>query len=102
MSSGGPTNTRDLPFPQGPAKNKMALKTMGRALWREIEGCGDSIELSLLLGLPENVGIVAQLKEALPAWWDGYEKDGEIHDGLVDVIAKKEKEFTAKALENAR
>lgn len=99
--TGPATSTRDMPFPQGPAKNKTELKSMGRALWREVEGCGDSIELSCLLGIPENVELVAQLKAALPAWWDGYERDGQVHDGLCDVISRKEKEFTAIALENA-
>lgn len=93
---------KDAPFPQGPARNKTDLKTMGRALWRDVEGCGDSIELTCLLGEKETIGIMAQLKEALPGWLDGYEKDGNQHDGLMDVIARKEREFTAEALERAR
>lgn len=101
VSHTGPAlSTRDDPFPQGPAKNKTELKTMGRELWREIEGCGDDIELTCLLSSEENVKLVKQIKDALPIWWDGQEKDGEIHDGLADVIARKQKEFTAQALEN--
>ena len=85
----------DRPFPQGPAANKTALKAMGRNLWREIEGCGDNDQLDIVLA--DNKDIMAQLREALPSWWDGYEKDGNQHEGLGDVISRKQRDFQQEA-----
>lgn len=82
----------DAPFPLGPAQNKTALKTMARNLWREVEGCGDSDQLDIVLA--DGKDILRQLKEALPSWWDGYTKEGVAHDGLADVITRKQREFS--------
>lgn len=81
----------DAPFPQGPAGNKTALKAMGRNVWRDIEGSGDADQLDVVLS--DNRDVLRQLKEALPSWWTGYSKDGEQHDGLEAVIARKRAEF---------
>jgi len=86
-------NHRDDPFPQGPAKNKTALKEMGRAFWRDVEACGDSDELECLLADKNNRLMVKQLIEALPQWWEGGERNGEPFEGLEAVIARKRKEF---------
>jgi hypothetical protein len=77
---------RDMPFPQGPAKNKTDLKAQGRTLWRDIESCGDTDMLDILLS--DNKALIEQLKTALPSWWTGYVKDGECFDGLETVIAR--------------
>lgn len=79
---------RDAPFPQGPAKNKTELKTMGRTFWREVEGCGDLGELDALL--QSHGPLTKQLAEALPDWWNGGSKDGEPFDGLATVIANRQ------------
>lgn len=85
----------DRPFPQGPAQNKTALKTMGRALWRDVEGCGDVDQLDMVLA--DGTDIIRQLRDALPSWWDGYTKDGTQHDGLCDVISRKQRELAENA-----
>jgi hypothetical protein len=84
----------DDPFPQGPAKNKTALKDMGRALWRDVEACGDSDTLEILLADKTNQLLVKQIMEALPRWWDGGEdRDGNTFEGLEAVIARKRRDF---------
>jgi len=85
---------RDAPFPQGPAKNKTELKTMGRALWRDVEASGDSDTLEILLADKTNVQLVNQIMRALPDWWDGgHDKNGEVFEGLEDVIARRRSDF---------
>ncbi|WP_343518129.1 ERF family protein [Sphingomonas sp.] len=84
---------RDQPFPQGPAKNKTELKTIARQLWRNVESCADDDQLNALLADDESKEIIAQLKEALPSWWDGYEKDGQQHEGLGGVITRVQTEI---------
>lgn len=84
---------RDAPFPQGPAKNKTELKTMGRTFWREVEGCGDMDELDALL--LSHGPLTKQLAEALPDWWNGGSKDGEPYDGLATVIANRQTALAA-------
>lgn len=87
-------SAKDAPFPQGPAKNITELKAIGREFWRQVEGCGDDDELSALLA--SHVPLVAQIKAALPSWWDGgTQKGGEPFEGLGDVITKKQNEFAA-------
>jgi hypothetical protein len=82
---------RNAPFPQGPAKNKTELKTLGRELWRQVLGCGDGDELTALL--TSHTELTKQLAEALPDWWNGGTKDGEPYDGLATVISKKQTEL---------
>jgi hypothetical protein len=85
---------RDDPFPQGPAKNKTHLKDMGRALWRDVEACGDPDELQCLLADKTNVQLVNQIMKALPQWWDGgTDAKGETFEGLEAVIARKRRDF---------
>jgi len=86
-------NGNDDPFPQGPAKNKTQLKEMGRAFWRDVEACGDSDELEILLADKTNQKLVGQLMIALPQWWDGGERNGESFEGLEAVIARKRRDF---------
>jgi hypothetical protein len=86
------TEARDAPFPQGPAKNKTELKTLGRTFWREIEGCGDPDELDALIR--SHGPLQKQIAEALPDWWSGGTKDGEPYDGLSTVILKKQTELS--------
>lgn len=86
-------NGNDDPFPQGPAKNKTQLKEMGRAFWRDVEACGDSDELEILLADKTNQKLVGQLMVALPQWWDGGSRNGESFEGLEAVIARKRRDF---------
>lgn len=82
----------DKPFPQGPAANKTALKTMARNAWRDVEGCGDQDQLDIVLA--DNKDIIRQMREALPSWWDGGERDGNKFEGLGEVITRKQREFS--------
>lgn len=83
---------RDEPFPQGPAKNKTTLKEMGRALWKDVEACGDEDELVALT--VSHQPLIDQLKAALPSWWDGGQQaTGEPFEGLGNVIDKRLRDF---------
>jgi hypothetical protein len=83
---------KDAPFPLGPAKNLTELKTLGRAFWSDVEGCGDDDQLSALLA--SHVPLVNQLKAALPSWWDGgTQRSGEPFEGLGEVITRKQQAF---------
>ena len=82
----------DAPFPQGPAKNRTALKTLGRDVWREVESCGDSDMLEALLETYKPV--LRQLDAAMPSWLHGgRDKNGQTYEGLNDVIARKRRDF---------
>lgn len=84
--------SKDEPFPQGPAKNKMTLKGLGRDFWRDVEACGDGDELTALVATHKP--LIEQLKQALPTWWDGGHKDGgEPFEGLRDVIDRRLRDF---------
>lgn len=85
----------DAPFPQGPAQNKSALKTMARNAWRDVEGAGDQDQLDVVLA--DNRDIIRQLRAALPSWWDGGERDGNAFEGLGEVISRKQREFAENA-----
>ena len=99
-ANNGKETHRDDPFPQGPCKNKTELKDKGRALWRDVEACGDSTELECLLADTNNQKLVAQIMKALPSWWDGgTDPRGETFEGLEAVIARKRRDF--EQLENA-
>jgi hypothetical protein len=84
---------RDLPFPQGPAKNKTELKTRCREMWRDIEGCGDLGSFNSLLD--EHATLLTQMKEALPDWWTGGTRAGETFEGLDHVIARVRRDLNA-------
>jgi hypothetical protein len=87
---------RDMPFPQGPARNKQELKTTGRELWRDIEGVGDIASLNDLL---EKGGpLIEQMKQALPSWWTGGQRDGDSFEGLEHVIARVRRDCLASDL----
>lgn len=86
---------KDAPFPPGPAKNKTALKAMGRDLWADVMACEDKSALDALLGSQQ--ALVKQLKEALPQWWGGGTRDGETYEGLGQVIERLERDFAAMA-----
>lgn len=82
----------DVPFPQGPARNKMDLKEKGRAFWKDVEACGDEDELTALI--TTHVPLVSQIKQVLPEWWDGGTKEGgEPFEGLGDIIDKRLTDF---------
>jgi hypothetical protein len=81
----------DAPFPQGPAKNKTALKALARDFWRDVEASEDSGSLSELV---KGAGpMLAQLKEALPSWWEGGNGPTGSYDGLGAVITKRQQEL---------
>jgi hypothetical protein len=84
---------RDLPFPQGPAKNKTDLKTQCRAAWRDLEGCGDLGSFNALMD--EHGPLLEQMKEALPDWWTGGSRAGETFEGLCHVIDRVRRDLTA-------
>jgi hypothetical protein len=93
----GPKLTKDVPFAQGPAKNRTELKTLGRAFWRDVEACGDETELECLLADKTNVQLVNQIMKELPEWYDGgvNSKTGEGFEGLEEVIKRKRRDFEA-------
>lgn len=84
---------RDLPFPQGPAKNKTDLKTRCREVWRDVEGCGDLGSFNAIL--EEHGPLLEQMKEALPSWWTGGTRDGETFEGLEHVIERVRRDLNA-------
>lgn len=81
----------DAPFPKGPARNKTDLKKQAGDLWRDIESCDDADQLKALVGTHGQ--LMAQLKQALPSWWDGGTRDGTNYDGLGAVITRKQNEL---------
>lgn len=91
---------RDLPFPQGPAKNKTDLKDKGREVWRKIEAVKSAAELDALLD--EHGPLLEQIKQALPSWWTGGERDGNTFEGLDAVISRIQGDFAAIASFNAQ
>lgn len=87
-----PPKKDEAPFPLGPAKNKTALKELGRAFWKDVEACGDEDELTALVA--SSKPLIDQLKAALPTWWDGGTKDGgEPFEGLSHVIDRNLTDF---------
>lgn len=85
----------DAPFPQGPAHNKTALKTMGREFWRDVESCDDPDQLGALIA--SHGDMLKQLKVALPSWWDGGERDGNRFEGLGEVITRKQNDLAGES-----
>lgn len=91
VSPDGPTA---YTFPPGPAKGITELKAMARALWREIEGCGDADELEPLLVTDENKAIMAQLGALEhPGHREIWEGDGKDNPGLAGLINRRRAEF---------
>lgn len=84
---------RDLPFPQGPARNKTDLKTRCREVWRDIEGCTDTGSFNALL--EEHAGLIDQMKEALPDWWTGGKVKDETFEGMGHVIERVRRDLAA-------
>lgn len=81
-------------FPPGPAKGITEMKAMARALWREIEGCGDQSELNPLLDIPENKALLKQMSLLEnPAHREIWEGDGKDNPGIAGLITRKETEF---------
>lgn len=82
------------PFPEGIAKNITELKAMARALWREVEACGDSAELNALVKeVPDNVKLLEQMSKLEGTHrqlWDG---DGADNPGVNGLIKKKFNDF---------
>lgn len=84
-------------FPEGPARNITDLKARSRALWREIEGCGDDGELTPLLELQENRALLAQLSKLTdPNHRTIWEGDGKDNPGLSGLINRKRTEFAQR------
>jgi hypothetical protein len=90
-SGRGPKPDRDAPFPQGPCKNKTDLKAKGRDLWRDVMACEDSDQFEALL--VTNKALLDQLREGLPQWWGGGTREGEVYEGLSQVINKRRRDF---------
>jgi len=83
---------RDAPFPQGPAKNKTELKSMGRALWKDVEASGDRDTLDIVV--TDNAKLIEQLKSAMPSWWEGgKDPSGMAFEGLGQVIERMKRDF---------
>lgn len=87
----------DEKFPDGPAKGITQMKSMARALWREIEGCGDDSELNGLLGVDANKALMKQMAALEnPQHREIWEGDGKDNPGLAGLITKKETEFAQR------
>lgn len=83
---------KDAPFPLGPAKNKTELKTLGRDLWRNVDGAQDGEDLDKLID--DGAALIAQLEKVMPSWLDGgRDGQGQTYEGLRDVIARKRRDF---------
>lgn len=81
-------------FPKGPATGITQLKAMARALWREIDGCGDLDELEPLLVTAENKAIIEQLMALEnPAHLEIWEGDGKDNPGLNGFIQRRRDEL---------
>lgn len=85
---------RDMPFPQGPAKNKTELKAKGREVWAKIEAVKNRAELEAIL---EKEGkLLFQIREALPSWWYGGQRpDQSNFEGLGAIITRIQGDFDA-------
>ena len=81
-------------FPPGPAKGITEMIAMARALWREIEGCGDQSELNPLLDIAENKALLKQMSLLEnPSHREIWEGDGKDNPGIAGLITRKETEF---------
>lgn len=100
VSPDGPASYK---FPEGPATGITQLKAMARALWREIEGCGDLDELNPLLDIPENRELLKQMGALEnPAHREIWEGDGKDNPGLAGLIARKQTEFAQQKADLVR
>lgn len=85
---------RDMPFPQGPAKNKTDLKAQGREVWGKIEAVKNRAELEAIL--EDEGSLLFQIREALPSWWHGGRRqDGANFEGLGSIITRIQQDFDA-------
>jgi hypothetical protein len=67
---------------------------MARALWRDIEGCGDDGELNGLIYADETKAIIKQLSELEhPEHRKIWEGDGGDNPGIAGLITRKQREF---------
>lgn len=90
----GEVHSLEYKFPEGPAKNITGMKGLARALWREIEGCGDTDQLNCLLEIPENKALLKQMSELEnPSHREIWEGDGKDNPGIAGLINRKETEF---------
>ena len=84
-------------FPPGPAKGITELKSLARALWREIEGCGDETEMGPLLDVTENAALMKQMAALEnPAHLEIWLGDGKDNPGLAGLITRKQTEFAQR------
>lgn len=104
QSQGGEVSPpAEYTFPEGPATGITQLKAMARALWREIEGCGDETEMTPLLDIPENREVLKQLAALEnPAHREIWEGDGKDNPGLAGLITRKETEFAQRKADYVR
>ena len=87
-------------FPEGPASGITQMKAMARALWREIEGCGDDSELNGLLGVDANKALMKQMAALEnPQHREIWEGDGKDNPGLAGLITRKETEFAQRIVD---
>ena len=92
----------DYKFPDGPATGITQMKAMARALWREIEGCGDDSELNGLLGVDANKALMKQMAALEnPQHREIWEGDGKDNPGLAGLITRKETEFAQRVVDLA-
>ena len=84
-------------FPPGPAKGITELKSLARALWREIEGCGDETEMGPLLDVTANAALMKQMAALEnPAHLEIWLGDGKDNPGLAGLITRKQTEFAQR------
>jgi hypothetical protein len=85
---------RETPQPE-PAKKEpahSALKAKVRSFVHELNGCGDSDELNAFLATADALAIVREVKEKLPAWWDGWDEQPDGFTPLGELITRRQHE----------
>jgi len=69
-----------------------ALKAKVRSFVHELNGCGDSDELNAFLATSDALAIVREVKEKLPAWWDGWDEQPDGFTPLGELITRRQHE----------
>lgn len=79
-----------------------ALKTQLRAFVHEMEGCGDSDELSAFLNSKESQALIGEVETKLPEWWLGGDEMPPEFVPLKTRIENKEYELAQQIADLAR
>lgn len=82
-----------IPFPEGVAKGIMELRGMARALWKDIDACGDDDQLTALITTGDPAKIIEQCQKLTGGYADIWKGDGKTHNGLDGLIKTKRLQF---------